>query len=275
MLILIATPIGNLADITYRAVQTLALCDYILCEDTRYSRRLLDHYQIQKPCFSFHKFNEAKKESLLIRDLKAGKTIGLISDAGTPGISDPGEQLVKRCVEENIRVTTLPGPCAAIAALTCSGLSTQKFQFCGFLPRTEMALKNQLLEILQYSGTTICYESPQRLQKVLHALSELAPSRKLSVARELTKLHEEILQGTASELSKHFQESPKGEIVLLISGEDSTNKLAWEHLPPEEHVKELESTYNLSQRDAIKMAAQLRGESKRNIYNLCSKARIK
>lgn len=271
MLILIATPIGNLADITYRAVQTLASCDYILCEDTRYSLRLLKHYNIHKPCHSFHKFNENQKESLLINDLKAGKTIGVISDAGTPGISDPGEQLVKRCIAENIIVTTTPGPCAAIAALTCSGLSTQQFQFCGFLPRTDNALKNSLLEILQYPGTTICYESPKRIHNVLRKLLTLAPTRLLSIARELTKLHEEVLHGTAAELLERLQEAPKGEIVLLIAGNDSSSKSVWENLSPEEHVQELESTYHLSRRDAIKMAANLRGESKRNIYNLCSK----
>lgn len=270
MLILIATPIGNLADITYRAVQALSSCDYILCEDTRYSLRLLKHYQIQKPCYSFHKFNENQKESDLIQDLKAGKTIGLISDAGTPGISDPGEQLVKRCVEEKIRVTTVPGPCAAIAALSCSGLSTQLFQFCGFLPRTDQALKSKLLEILQYSGTTICYESPKRLQNVLHAISALAPTRQISVARELTKIHEEIVNGTALQLLEYFQDEPKGEIVLLIAGNDASSESTWENLSPEEHVKELEHTYNLSRRDAIKMAAKLRGESKRSIYNLFS-----
>lgn len=270
MLILIATPIGNLADITYRAVETLSSCDYILCEDTRYSLRLLKHYQINKPCYSFHKFNENQKESNLVHDLKAGKIIGLISDAGTPGISDPGEQLVKRCIEENIQVTTIPGPCAAIAALSCSGLSTQHFQFCGFLPRTDQALKNRLLEILQYVGTTICYESPKRLQNVLQTLSILAPSRQLSIARELTKIHEQILHGTPMQLLEYFQDAPKGEIVLLISGNDTSKESTWDNLSPEEHVKELELTYNLSRRDAIKMAAKLRGESKRNIYNLCS-----
>ncbi len=270
MLILIATPIGNLADITYRAIQTLSTCDYILCEDTRYSLRLLKHYNIHKPCHSFHKFNEIQKESILINDLKNGKTIGLISDAGTPGISDPGEFLVKRCIAENIPVSTIPGPCAAIAAISCSGLSTQQFQFCGFLPRTDNALKNALLEILQYTGTTICYESPKRLLNVLRMLSTLASTRQLSIARELTKLHEEIVHGTAVQLLEHFPEAPKGEIVLLIEGNHS-NKSAWENLSPEEHVQELENTYKLSRRDAIKMAANLRGESKRIIYNLCSK----
>lgn len=271
MLFLIATPIGNLADITYRAIETLLDCDYILCEDTRYSQRLFQHYNIQKPCKSFHKFNENQKEDALINDLKAGKKIALVSDAGTPGISDPGEQLVKRCVEEEIPVTSIPGPCAAIAALSCSGLSTKQFQFVGFLPRTENALKDALIKLLQYEGTSVCYESPKRLKNVLKALADLAPARKLTIARELTKLHEELIRGTAKEVFETCSENFKGEIVLLIAGNEVKADSAWEHLSPEEHVQQLEQTYNLSKRDAIKMAASLRGESKRAIYNLLQK----
>lgn len=271
MLFLVSTPIGNLADITFRAIETLAFCDYILCEDTRYSQRLFQHYKIEKPCYSFHKFNETKKEESLIKDLKAGKNIALVSDAGTPGISDPGEQLVKRCVEENIPVTSIPGPCAAVAALSCSGLSTNQFQFYGFLPKTENALKNALISLLQYEGTTVCYESPKRITNVLEVLSSLAPARKLAIARELTKMHEQIIRGTAEELLKACQEGVKGEIVLLIAGNDSANSADWQNMSPEEHVEYLEQTYSLSRRDAIKMAASLRGESKRQIYNLMQK----
>ncbi len=267
MLYLVATPIGNLSDITFRAIETLSNCDYILCEDTRYSQRLLQHYKIHKPCRSFHKFNESKKEDPLIEDLKSGKKIALISDAGTPGISDPGEQLVKRCVDEKIQVISIPGACAAIAALSCSGFSTQKFQFCGFLPRTDQALKDALLEILDYSGTTICYESPKRLKDTLKAVIALAPSRRLAVARELTKIHEENICGTAEELLQRYDSEVKGEIVLLIEGNPHNAETTWQKLTPEEHVKEVEETYNLSRRDAIKMVATLRGESKRNIYN--------
>ncbi len=267
MLYLVATPIGNLSDITFRAVETLSMCDYILCEDTRYSLRLLQHYKIHKPCRSFHKFNEIQKENSLIDDLKSGKSIALISDAGTPGISDPGEHLVKRCIEENIPVTTIPGPCAAIAALSCSGFTTQKFQFYGFLPRTDKALKNTLLELLDYNGTSICYESPKRLSHTLHAIESLAPTRQLAIARELTKIHEEIIRGTATSLLQRYESGVKGEIVLLIEPNPNSGETSWQSLSPEEHVKEVEKTYHLSQRDAIKMVATLRGESKRSIYN--------
>lgn len=267
MLFLVSTPIGNLSDITFRAIETLGSCDFILCEDTRYSLRLLQHYNIHKPCRSFHKFNEARAEDALIEELKAGKKIALISDAGTPGISDPGEQLVKRCVQENIQVISIPGPCAAVAALSCSGFSTTQFQFCGFLPRTDSAVKNTLLQVLQYSGTTVCYESPKRLLATLKVLETIAPSRQLAVARELTKIHEEVVRGTATGLLSHFQTTPKGEIVLLIEGDSGAASATWESLTPEEHVLEVERTYHLSRRDAIKMVATLRGESKRDIYN--------
>lgn len=268
MIFLVSTPIGNLSDITFRAIETLSSCDLILCEDTRYSLRLLQHYKIQKPCRSFHKFNEALAEAALIAELKTGKKIGIISDAGTPGIADPGEQLVRRCVQEKIPVVSIPGPCAAVAALSCSGFSTTQFQFCGFLPRTDSAVKKTLLQILQYPGTTICYESPKRLLATLRVLETIAPTRQLAVARELTKIHEEIVHGTAKELLEYYSTSPKGEIVLLIEGDSGSISARWETLSPEEHVLEVEQTYHLSRKEAIKMVATLRGESKRNIYNL-------
>ncbi|MBA3237233.1 MAG: 16S rRNA (cytidine(1402)-2'-O)-methyltransferase [Parachlamydiaceae bacterium] len=268
MIFLVATPIGNLSDITFRAIETLGSCDYILCEDTRYSLRLLQHYKIYKPCRSFHKFNEARAEDAIIEELKAGKKIALISDAGTPGISDPGEQLVKRCVQEKIKVISIPGPCAAVAALSCSGFSTTQFQFCGFLPRTDSAVKKVLLQFLQYPGTTLCYESPKRLLATLKVIQAIAPNRQLAVARELTKIHEELIRGTAKELLTFYPNSPKGEIVLLIEGDSGTSTATWEALSPAEHVMEVEQTYHLSRRDAIKMVATLRGESKRDIYNL-------
>ncbi len=220
MLYLVATPIGNLGDITFRAVEILKSCDYILCEDTRHSLRLLQHYSIQKHLTSYHMFNEASREKKVIEDLQSGKIIALISDAGTPGIADPGMRLVKKCREENLKVEGIPGPCAAIQAITCSGMSTERFQFWGFLPKTSGRLQSQLEEILTYSGTTICYETPHRLLKVLEVLKRLAPERKIGVARELTKKFEEVRTGTASELLVEWKtRSVKGEIVLLISGE--------------------------------------------------------
>lgn len=268
MLYLVATPIGNLGDITQRAIDVLQACDYILCEDTRHSLPLLTHFNIRKPLKSFHQYNESLKEETIIHDLKQGCTIALVTDAGTPGISDPGSKLVQRCTKENIAVVAIPGPCAAIVALSCSGLDTDRFQFFGFLPRKAGDLRRTLQEILAYPGTTICYESPFRLLDVLKSLQELAPTRQIAVARELTKKFEEIKRGTAEELLMHWSDHPvKGEVVLLIAGDTHPVAQDWEKLTPNEHVALLEQTYQLSRRDAIKMAAELRGVPKRAIYN--------
>jgi|EndMetStandDraft_5_1072996.scaffolds.fasta_scaffold352466_1 16S rRNA (cytidine1402-2'-O)-methyltransferase len=266
MLYLVATPIGNLGDITYRAVEILKNCDYILCEDTRHSQALLHHYDINKPLKSFHKFSEASKEHLILQDLTNEKKIALISDAGTPGISDPGERLVKACIKSNIPVQSIPGPCAAIAAITCSGLSTSVFQFMGFLPRKPSELRRCLQEILAYSGTSILYESAQRIPKVLSLLEEQAPTRSLAIARELTKKFEEMIRGTAAELLHYYAKHPlKGELVFLIEG--NKNEQNWEDWTPEEHVLFLEDSYKLSRMEAIKMAAAQRKIPKREIYN--------
>jgi 16S rRNA (cytidine1402-2'-O)-methyltransferase len=269
MLYLVSTPIGNLADITFRAIETLKSCDYILCEDTRHSSALLKHYEISKPLVSYHKFSETAKADQIISDLKKGKHIALISDAGTPGISDPGALLVETAIAANIQVVSIPGACAAIAALTSSGLNTDLFQFVGFLPKKAQELNNILTAILTYRGTTICYESPQRLLSTLQALHQLAPDRPLVVARELTKKFEEIKRGLPADLIEYWENHPlKGEIVLLIAGQTQSKQEEWIHLSPEEHVQFLEHTYKLSRRDAIKMAAQQRGVPKRDIYNL-------
>ncbi len=272
MLYLVATPIGNLKDLTYRAVETFKTCDYILCEDTRHSLSLLSHYDIHKPLRSFHKFSEASKEDEVIQDLQNGKVVVLISDAGTPGISDPGSRLVERCAKENLPVTAIPGPCAAILAISCSGLSTDRFQFVGFLPKKSKELQLTLQEILGYLGTTICYESPHRLLDVLETLKELAPHRKLVVARELTKKFEEVRRGTAEELHAYWVTNPlKGEIVLMIAGKPQTESLDWEKLTPEAHVEMIQKQFSLSRLEAIKMVAEIRGVPKREIYNLFNK----
>lgn len=266
MLYLVATPIGNLGDMTYRAVEILKRCDYILCEDTRHSLLLLKHYEIQKPLKSFHKFNEAAQEAKIVQDLKSGQTIAVISDAGTPGISDPGTRLVKSVLKENISVQSIPGPCAAIAALTCSGMNTEQFQFAGFLPRKQNELKKKIQELLHYPGTSICYESPERILKVLQLLTEIASERTIVIARELTKKFEEVKRGTPNELIHYYKEHPlKGEIVCLIEGKKEDSQ--WENWTPEEHVLFLVQEYNLSRQDAIKMAAQQRKVPKREIYN--------
>ncbi|MFI5344318.1 MAG: 16S rRNA (cytidine(1402)-2'-O)-methyltransferase [Chlamydiales bacterium] len=268
MLYLVATPIGHLRDITFRAIDTLKMCDYILCEDTRHSVALLHHYEIHKPLKSYHKFSEAAQVDRIIQDLKNGRVIGLISDAGTPGISDPGTLLIKKCIEEDLPVTAIPGPCAAIQALSCSGLPTDRFQFWGFLARKENELKRELQTILNYPGTTICHESPHRLLETLSLLQQLEPHRLLVVARELTKKFEEIKRGLAQDLIDHWQKSAlKGEIVLLISPPQASAQ-DWSEWTPQEHVEWMQETYGLSRQEAIKIVANLRQVPKRNIYNL-------
>lgn len=268
MLYLVATPIGNLSDITLRALEVLKSCDYILCEDTRHSLHLLQHYHIQKPLKSFHKFNEASKEDAILEDLQTGKQIALVSDAGTPGIADPGMRLVKRCIEQNISVTPIPGASAPITALCASGLDTMRFQFIGFLPKTAGKLKAELENALQYGGTTICFESPQRLLKTLELLHHLNPHRKIAIGRELTKQFEEIKQGTAQELMQRWEnKTPKGEVVLMIAtaAQDEQTK---DHsdLSIEEHVYLVENSQNLSRKEAIKVVANIRQVPKRDIY---------
>lgn len=267
MLYLIATPIGNLSDMTFRAIETLKACHYILCEDTRHSLVLLNHYNIHKPLHSYHKFNEASKMESILADLRNGQQIALISDAGTPGISDPGADLVRQCIEHNLTVTAIPGPCAAIQALSCSGLPTERFQFWGFLPRKDSELRLALQEILSYPSTTICYESPKRLIEVLHLIQEIEPSRQLVVARELTKKFEEICRGTAHDLLLHWQSAPlKGEIVLLFAPYTKQTHAEWNLLSPAEHVELLQNTYGIKCNEAIKIVSHLRGLSKHQLY---------
>ncbi|HSX12310.1 MAG TPA: 16S rRNA (cytidine(1402)-2'-O)-methyltransferase [Rhabdochlamydiaceae bacterium] len=261
MLYLVATPIGNLSDISLRALETLRASDYILCEDTRRSQVLLHRFEIKKPLKSYHQFNESKTQEKILDDLKKGMQISLVSDAGTPGISDPGALLVLACQKENIPYTLIPGPCAPIHALILSGFKTAPFQFVGFLPKKSSELKHILVQLLHYPGTSICFESAQRVQKTLAILNELDQDRPLAVARELTKIHEECRRGTASEL---LATPFKGEIVLLISGQESAPQDL--SMTPEEHVRHLQETFGLSKKEAIKMAAHLRGVPKKEIY---------
>lgn len=270
MLYLIATPIGNLEDITLRALRMLKECDLILCEDTHHSSILLKHYDIKKNLKSYHKFNESFREEEILSALRSGAKIALISDAGTPGISDPGERLVQKCIENGIQVLSIPGPCAAIAALTTSGLSTELFQFCGFLPRKNQELRKKILSMLAYEGTSICYESPHRLLEVLQIIHELAPDRLLVVARELTKKFEEICRGSAEQLLVHWESKPlKGEIVLMIKGGTDHQDARWQTMSPQEHVQFLEDQLHLTKKEAIKLAAEQRGISKRDLYRDC------
>lgn len=269
MLYLIATPVGNLQDITLRALDILKSCDYILCEDTRHSLKLLSHYQIKKTLKSYHQHNEKQRSAEVVADLKSGLHVALITDAGTPGISDPGTTLVQACREEGLEVQSIPGACAAILALSASGLNTDRFQFIGFLPKKLGELQKALQDALVYQGTTIFYESPKRVVATLEQIQQLSPSRQVAIARELTKTHEEHLKGTASQLLMRWgEEAPRGEIVLMVAGDADGDKTSWEHLQPLEHVMLLEKTYCLTRSEAIKLAAKMRGVSKRNIYNL-------
>lgn len=260
MLFLVATPIGNLSDITFRAVETLKSVDYILCEDTRHSSILLKHYGIEKPLRSFHKFSETKLEEQVLADLRNGKSIALISDAGTPGISDPGQQLVNRCRESSLPVTSLPGPSAPIVALSLSGFPMDRFQFLGFLSKKVSERKASLIDAFFYPGVSVFFESPQRIHKTLEEIAELGPEHEVAVVREITKMYEECLRGKANDLLKA---EIRGEVVLIIEGNAEVNF----NLSPVEHVHQLQEEYGLSKQEAIKLAADLRGVSKKEIYS--------
>jgi 16S rRNA (cytidine1402-2'-O)-methyltransferase len=222
MLTVVPTPIGNLGDITLRALEVLKTADVIAAEDTRHSGLLLHHHGISKPMLSFHEHNEAMRTAELLGRLRAGENVALITDAGTPSISDPGARLVRACAEEGLACTVLPGPCAAITALVGSGLDAEVFSFAGFLPVKSGQRQNELTAALARGGTTIFYESPHRLLKSLAALSELAPDRLVCVARELTKKFEEYRRGFPTELVAHYEaHPPKGEICLLVEGADA------------------------------------------------------
>lgn len=213
-----ATPIGNLEDITYRAVRTLAEADLIAAEDTRRTRILLDHYKITTPLTSYHKFNIQGKTGYLLEKLKGGKNIALVSDAGTPGISDPGYELVQACVDAGIKVEVIPGPSAVTAALSISGLPAGRFLFLGFLPKKPGKRRKALQGLRDIEETAIIYESPFRLLKCLQDIATvLGQEVRVVVARELTKKFEEVIRGTALEVINHFKtKAPKGEIVILV-----------------------------------------------------------
>lgn len=264
MLYLVATPIGNLSDITLRSLEVLKKCDYILCEDTRRSRILLDHYQIQKPLVSYHKFSEKKEEARIIQDLQSGKEIALISDAGTPTLADPGRDLIQELIVKKIPFTALPGPCSLIQGLVLSGFDTSRFQFCGFLSKKDSEEREMLRKMLYFQGTSAAFVPSSHLCKTLELLQELNPTCHLAIARELTKVYEECLRGSPDELLTHFQEHPpKGEIVLLIE----KGALKETDIPLEELLDLLQEDLGLSLKEAIKLAAKLRNEPKRLIYN--------
>jgi 16S rRNA (cytidine1402-2'-O)-methyltransferase len=218
MLYVVSTPIGNLGDITLRALDVLKSVDVIAAEDTRHSGMLLKHFEIKKPLLSYHEHNEAMRAAQLVERLAAGDNVALITDAGTPALSDPGARLIRECIKRALPVTIIPGPSSILAALVGSGFSTEKFCFRGFLPIKSGRRERELCGAVNREETTIFFESPYRLTKTLAACIDIMPDRQLCVARELTKKFEEFQRGTASELLVHYQaHPPKGEIVLMIS----------------------------------------------------------
>lgn len=271
-LYLCATPIGNLEDITYRVLRTLKEVDLIAAEDTRNSIRLLNHFEIKTPMTSYHEYNKIDKAYQLVAKMREGKNIALITDAGTPGISDPGEDIVRICYEEGIPVTSLPGAAACITALTMSGLPTRRFAFEAFLPKDKKEHQAVLEELKTETRTIIIYEAPHHLVRTLQELSDtLGGDRRLTICRELTKRHEEKLQMTLTDsLSYHEVNEPRGEYVLIIAGRSreemkKEEQAGWEALSLEEHMAHYESR-GIDRKEAMKRVAKDRGVSKRDIY---------
>ena len=270
-LYLCATPIGNLEDMTFRVVRTLKEVDLIAAEDTRNSIKLLNHFDIHTPMTSYHEYNRIEKAHVLVEKLKEGQNIALITDAGTPGISDPGEDLVRICQEEGVPVTSLPGACACVTALTLSGLPTRRFCFEAFLPAEKKDRQQVLAELKEESRTMIIYEAPHRLVRTLTELQEVLGDRRLTICRELTKKHETAFRTTIADLIAHYEnEKPLGECVLVIEGK-SRQELkeeavaSWEEISIEEHM-EIYEKQGISRKDAMKQVAKDRGVSKREIY---------
>lgn len=271
-LYLCATPIGNLEDITYRVVRTLNEVDLIGAEDTRNSIKLLNHFDIKTPMTSYHEFNKYDKAKQLVEMMKEGKNIAIITDAGTPGISDPGEEVVRQCFEAGIQVTSLPGPAACITALTMSGQKTRRFCFEAFLPKDKKEKVAVLEELKNETRTIIIYEAPHRLVITLKELRETLGNRQLTLCRELTKKYEEADKTTIDRaIEKYNEKEPRGEYVLVIEGKSQEeiqeeNKQKWESMTIEEHMEYYISQGN-DKKSAMKLVAKDRGVSKRDIYN--------
>ena len=272
-LYLCATPIGNLEDMTFRVIRTLKEVDMIAAEDTRNSIKLLNHFEIKTAMTSYHEYNKIEKGHKLVQMLLEGKNLALITDAGTPGISDPGEELVQMCYEVGVPVTSLPGAAACITALTLSGLSTRRFAFEAFLPSDKKERQQVLEELKNDTRTVICYEAPHRLVKTLKELLEALGNRRITICRELTKKHETAWQTHIAEACEYYQENaPKGECVLVIEGRSREELKAeeqeqWEQMPLEAHMEHYESQ-GMDHKSAMKQVAKDRGVSKRDIYRM-------
>ncbi|MBR4753985.1 MAG: 16S rRNA (cytidine(1402)-2'-O)-methyltransferase [Lachnospiraceae bacterium] len=270
-LYLCATPIGNLEDITYRVVRTLKEVDLIAAEDTRNSIKILNHFDIKTPMTSYHEHNKIEKAEYLVEQMAAGKNVALITDAGTPGISDPGEELVKMCYRDGIEVTSLPGAAACINALAISGLSTRRFSFEAFLPTDKKEREAVLEELKNDTRTLVIYEAPHHLIKTLEALFGTLGNRDTAICRELTKIHESVFKGSLESALSFFRENePRGEFVIVIEGRDRRDiqkeeQEKWADVDVKDHI-EMYISKGMTKKEAIKQVALDRGVSKREIY---------
>lgn len=265
-LYIVATPIGNLEDITLRALRVLKEVDLIAAEDTRQTLKLLNHYEINKPLISYHRHNEETKSEILIEKLRNGENIALVSDAGTPGICDPGEEVIKKAIEDNIEVIPIPGACAMINALIISGISTKEFEFLGFLPLNKKLRRQKLKEIENSSKTIIIYEAPHKMKTTLGDLKEILKDRKIVLARELTKIHEEFIRKSIDELLSEI-DTIKGEMILIIEGNkiDTEECKNFDEISLEDHYKLYEEK-GLNKKEIIKQIAKDRNVNKNEIY---------
>ena len=265
-LYIVATPIGNLEDITLRALRVLKEVDLIAAEDTRQTLKLLNHYEINKPLISYHRHNEETKSEILIEKLRNGENIALVSDAGTPGICDPGEEVIKKAIEDNIEVIPIPGACAMINALIVSGISTKEFEFLGFLPLNKKLRRQKLKEIENSSKTIIIYEAPHKMKTTLGDLKEILKDRKIVLARELTKIHEEFIRKSIEELLSEI-DTIKGEMILIIEGNkiDTEECKNFDEISLEDHYKLYEEK-GLNKKEIIKQIAKDRNVNKNEIY---------
>ncbi len=271
-LYLCATPIGNLGDITYRCVETLKSVDLIAAEDTRRTLGLLNHLDIEKPLTSYFEHNKKEKGEYLISEMKKGKNIALVSDAGTPAVSDPGEDLVKMCIEAGIDVVPVPGAVAGINALISSGFSTQRFTFEGFLTVNKRGRTEHLKSLSDEQRTMIFYEAPHKLLSTLRDMLGILGDRRIALCREITKIHEEFVRTTISDaINKYEENPPRGEFVIVIEGKKSEDieaerEAVWQKMSVSEHV-EMYIKQGIDEKEALKKTAKDRGVSKRDIYN--------
>lgn len=271
-LYIVPTPIGNLGDITLRSLETLKEVDLIACEDTRVTSKLLNHYKIKKPLINYREHNEREVSDIIIDKIKNGESVALVSDAGMPGISDPGEILIKKCIEKDILVSVLPGASALINALVSSGLDTRRFTFIGFLDKNKNKKRKELEMYKDRQETIIIYESPHRIVDTLKAINEIFKDRSISVSREISKLYEENIRGTANDVLKYLSESKiRGEFVLVISGKsieeiNAEIKESYENLTIKDHIIK-EMAKGISKKEAINEVAKIRSIPKKEVYS--------